>query len=42
MDFFKEFSSDDITNLACGRKHYVILNKNNQLLVWGSVFKEKA
>jgi hypothetical protein len=29
MDFFKEFSSDDITNLACGRKHYVILNKNN-------------
>lgn len=27
--------------MTCGRKHYVILNKNNQLLVWGNVFKEK-
>jgi hypothetical protein len=27
--------------MCCGRKHYVLLNKNNQLLIWGNIFKEK-
>ena len=27
--------------MQCGRKHYVVLNKDNQLMVWGNVFKEK-
>lgn len=28
--------------LGCGRKHYCILNENNQLLVWGNVFKDSS
>jgi hypothetical protein len=28
--------------MACGKKHYVIWNKQNQLLVWGNIIKEKA
>jgi len=40
--FTDEFKKEDVTQLSCGRKHYVVLNKNNQLMVWGNVFKEKA
>lgn len=35
----------DVNNvrlLACGKKHYVIVNNDNNLLVWGSIFKEKS
>ena len=28
--------------LGCGRKHYIIVTEDNQLAVWGSVFKEKV
>lgn len=38
---FKDFDNKDIKNLYCGRKHYVILTHNNQLYVWGNLFKEK-
>lgn len=27
--------------MTCGRRHYVLWNQNNQLAVWGNVFKEK-
>ena len=42
LNFFDEFNKDDITELACGRKHYVLVNKDNKLMVWGNVFSEKA
>lgn len=29
MNFFEDFPKEDITQVACGRKHYVILNKNS-------------
>ncbi len=41
LQFFDEFNKEDVKQLMCGRKHYVILNKHNQMMVWGSVFKEK-
>ncbi len=28
--------------MACGRKHYMLLNEDNQLYVWGNVFKQKS
>lgn len=42
LNFFPEFPKEDVVQMACGRKHYVILSKDNHLLVWGNVFKEKA
>ena len=41
-----KFSPDllDITNvrlMGCGRKHYIIVTNDNNLLTWGKVFKEK-
>ena len=41
LNFDSDFTVDNVTALACGRKHYVILNDDNKLLVWGNVFKEK-
>jgi len=35
----------DINNvrlMGCGRKHYIIVTNDNNLLTWGNVFKEKA
>jgi hypothetical protein len=29
LEFFPEFSKDDVSLMSCGRKHYVILNKHN-------------
>jgi hypothetical protein len=29
LEFFPEFVKEDVTQITCGRKHYVILNKNN-------------
>ena len=34
--------ANTIEGLTCGRRHYVLWNKNNQMAVWGNVFKEKA
>jgi hypothetical protein len=39
MTEFAEAQS--IAGMTCGRRHYVLWNKNNQLMVWGGVFKEK-
>ena len=39
--FNEEFKKEDVTELSCGRKHYVVLNNQNKLMVWGNVFKEK-
>lgn len=39
--FNDEFKKEDVTQLSCGRKHYVVLNKENKLMVWGNIFKEK-
>lgn len=33
---------NNIRILACGQKHYVIVDENNNLMVWGNVFKEKS
>ncbi len=39
----EEFSDPkSIEGMTSGRRHYVLWNTNNQLLVWGGVFKEKA
>mmetsp|Transcript_25115 Transcript_25115/g.18910 ORF Transcript_25115/g.18910 Transcript_25115/m.18910 type:complete len:224 (+) Transcript_25115:404-1075(+) len=32
---------EDIVAISCGRKHYVVLNKHNKLLVWGNVLNAK-
>ena len=38
----EEFANpEDLSGMTCGRRHYVLWNKHNQLLVWGGVFKEK-
>ncbi len=39
--FSEEFPKEDVVELACGRRHYVVRNKHNKMMVWGSVFKEK-
>ena len=41
LKFDPEIPGETITKMGCGRRHYVLLNENNKLLVWGSVFKEK-
>jgi len=28
--------------MGCGRRHYILVTKDNNLLVWGGVFKEKV
>ena len=28
--------------MACGRKHYIIVTEDNDVLTWGDVFKEKS
>ena len=33
---------NDIRLLGCGRKHYIIVTKDNNLLTWGNVFKERV
>ena len=43
VQLMEEFSDpSSIEGMTCGRRHYVLWNKNNQLMVWGGVFKEKA
>lgn len=37
-----ESISTNVNAIGCGRKHYALVNDNNQLLVWGNVFKEKS
>lgn len=38
----EEFTKDSkIAGMTCGRRHYVLWNDKNQMLVWGSVLKEK-
>lgn len=41
LNFFDEFAKEEVQQMTCGRRHYVILSKNNHLLVSGNVFKEK-
>lgn len=42
IDIFNEsFTKESVTQLTCGRKHYVVLNNENKMMVWGNVFKEK-
>lgn len=36
-DYDKEISA-----FACGRKHYALVNKHNQLLIWGNVLSAKS
>ena len=31
---------NEIRMMACGRKHYVVVNNENNLFVWGSLFKD--
>lgn len=33
---------ENIRLMGCGRKHYIIVTKDNNILTWGNVFKEKA
>jgi alpha-tubulin suppressor-like RCC1 family protein len=39
--FGEDFKKEDVKQLHCGRKHYLVLNKDNQMMVWGNIFKEK-
>lgn len=42
IDIFSEdFKKEDVSQIACGRKHYIVLNNQNNMRVWGSIFKEK-
>ena len=41
VPFDEEFLNvNDISKIASGKRHYVILTKHNNLLVWGDVFKQ--
>ena len=33
---------DNVRIMGCGRKHYIIVTKDNNILTWGNVFKEKV
>ncbi|TNV74875.1 hypothetical protein FGO68_gene16760 [Halteria grandinella] len=35
------FAGSAIKGMQCGRKHYVLWNEDNKLLVWGNILKEK-
>lgn len=39
--FSEEFPKEQVAELACGRRHYVVRSSDNKLMVWGNVFKEK-
>ena len=32
----------NVASIACGRKHYVLVNNDNQMFIWGSVFKNNS
>jgi alpha-tubulin suppressor-like RCC1 family protein len=32
---------NDVRLIGCGRKHYMIVTNDNNIVVWGNVFKEK-
>jgi alpha-tubulin suppressor-like RCC1 family protein len=32
----------NVRQLACGRKHFIVLTNDNNLLVWGDVLKDKS
>jgi len=32
----------NVRQLGCGRKHFIILTNDNNLLVWGDVLKDKT
>lgn len=32
----------EVDLMACGRKHYVLVTRNNKILVWGDMFKDKV
>lgn len=43
IKLMEEFSDPKtLAGMTCGRRHYVLWNTNDQLMVWGGVFKEKA
>ena len=42
VQLIEEFQETGVQGLACGRKHYVMWNNKNQLLVWGNILKDKA
>lgn len=43
IDLLDEFSQPDVIDgMTCGRRHYVLWNKSNQLAVFGNVFKDKS
>ena len=35
-----QFAGSAIKGMQCGRKHYVLWNDDNKLLVWGNIIKE--
>ncbi len=39
INLSEDFSSENIDIIACGRKHYAVINRKNQILTWGNVFK---
>lgn len=40
-EFDKGSELSQVSGMTCGRKHYVLWNRSNQILAWGNVFKEK-
>ena len=33
---------EDVRMMECGRKHYILVTEDNNLWVWGNIFKERA
>jgi alpha-tubulin suppressor-like RCC1 family protein len=33
---------NDIRLMGCGRRHYIIVTNDNNIVCWGNVFKEKT
>ncbi len=43
LNFDKDIlDKNNIKLLGCGRKHYVIVTNDNNLLIWGNVIKDES
>jgi alpha-tubulin suppressor-like RCC1 family protein len=43
LNFDKDIlDKNNIKLLGCGRKHYVIVTNDNNMLIWGNVIKDES
>lgn len=42
MIFEEDYDMSSIKQIACGSKHYLMVNEPQDILAWGNMFKQKA